>query len=64
MFSPRCASCTYCSVGDNPNIIRVLAMDSTLPTMPILMEAGMGDMFDIVGDNTISMQGKTRQGHD
>ena len=32
--------------------------------MPIMMEAGMGDMFDIVGNDGISMQGKTRQEHD
>lgn len=51
------------SVGDNPNIIRVVAMDSNLPTMPIMMKAGMGDMFDIVGNDAISMRGKTRQGH-
>lgn len=38
-------------------------MDSTLPAMPIMMEAGMGDMFDVMGNDAISMRGKTRQGH-
>lgn len=50
------------SVGDNENIVRVFAMDSTLPTRPIMMEAGCGDMFDIVVNDAMSMQTKIRQG--
>lgn len=49
------------SVSDHANIIRVVAMDPTLPTLPIMMEAGSRDMFDVIYDADISMAAKIRQ---
>ena len=49
------------SVSDHANIIRVVAMDPTLPTMPIMMEAGSRDMFDVIYDADISMAAKIRR---
>lgn len=48
-------------MSDHANIIRVVAMDPTLPTMPIMMEAGSRDMFDVIYDADISMAAKIRR---
>lgn len=49
------------SLSDHDNIIQVVAMDPTLPSMPIMMEAGSRDMFDVIYDADISMAVKIRQ---
>ena len=49
------------SLSSHPNIIRVVAMDPTLPTMPTMMEAGSMDMFDVMYDTAIPMPTKIRQ---
>ena len=49
------------SVSDHDSIVRVVAMDPTLPSMPIMMEVGSRDMFDVVHDVNISVSTKIRQ---
>ncbi|CAM9702311.1 unnamed protein product [Ectocarpus fasciculatus] len=42
----------------HPNIPKVLAMNSALPSMPILMELGYCDMVDVLQSATVSMPNK------
>ena len=47
-------------MSNHANVIRVVAMDPTLPTMPIMMEAGSMDLFDVMEDININMRTKIR----
>eukprot|EP00904_Undaria_pinnatifida_P007343 jgi/Undpi1/3739/HiC_scaffold_16.g07108.m1 len=51
---------TILGVSNHANVIRVVAMDPTLPTMPIMMEAGSMDLFDVMEDININMRTKIR----
>ena len=48
-------------VSSHRNIIGVVAMDCTLASMPIMMEAGACDMFTVMYDTGLSMAVKIRQ---
>lgn len=46
------------SLGSHKNIPKVLAIDSSLPSMPILMELGYCDMVDVISSANVSMENK------
>lgn len=47
--------------NSHQNIIGVLAMDDSIPTMPILLQYAHHDMFSVVDDgHNYSMHQKTR----
>ncbi|CAM9200012.1 unnamed protein product, partial [Scytosiphon promiscuus] len=56
--------CVFLRLGRHPNILKMLACNSALPTMPILMELGMCDMADVIVSTTISMRHKIGILHD
>ncbi|CBN76932.1 similar to doublecortin and CaM kinase-like 3 [Ectocarpus siliculosus] len=49
---------TFLSLGMHPNITKVLAINSALPSMPILMELGYCDMVDVLESPDVSMPHK------
>ncbi|CAM9757327.1 unnamed protein product [Ectocarpus sp. 8 AP-2014] len=49
---------TFLSLGMHPNIPKVLAINSALPSMPILMELGYCDMVDVLESPDVSMPHK------
>ena len=43
------------SLGSHPNIAKVLAVDSSLPTMAILMQLAYCDMVTVIESRNVSM---------
>ncbi|CAM9629298.1 unnamed protein product, partial [Hapterophycus canaliculatus] len=52
---------TFLRLGSHPNIPKVLALNSALPTMPILMELGFCDLVDVIESTNVSMLNKIGQ---
>ena len=48
-------------MSGHENVIRAVAMDPTIPSMPIMLEAGSRDMYDVICDDDMSMPIKIRQ---
>eukprot|EP00903_Cladosiphon_okamuranus_P014394 g13362.t1 len=55
---------TLLCLGSRKNFPKILAIDSSLPSMPILMELGYCDMVDVISSANVSMANKLGILHD